>query len=155
MVRYTEEERHSLGSLDGMRIRTADAEVTFDRDLDRWVAPDFAGRGVPAAMVDELLATVTGTRAPELELRPYPQELEVALIMMSGFGGGPLDTVRIARDPDTGNWAFENGDHVLRIFPASMQLRLLAEDYGLQPPPPPSAAPGTSSSDPPTATPTR
>ncbi|MHC5022990.1 MAG: DUF4340 domain-containing protein [Planctomycetota bacterium] len=119
-----------------VRILTDEEQLDFERDLDRWIAPDLAGRDVETPLVESLLATVTATRAPELEIKPYPYELQVAIVTLFGFDGGPLDTIRIARDPDTGQWALENGDNVLRVFPASLQPRLTSADYGLRPPAP-------------------
>ena len=34
----------------------------------------------------------------------------------------------------TGEWALENGDDVLRIFPESMRIRLTPPDFGLSAP---------------------
>ena len=55
------------------------------------------------------------------------------MVTLFGFDTRPLDTIRIARDPETGKWALENGDNVLRVFPASLQPRLTSADYGLLP----------------------
>ena len=45
-----------------------------------------------------------------------PVDLEQALVILYGFDGQPLDTIRIIREPEGGRWALENGDDVLRIF---------------------------------------
>jgi hypothetical protein len=112
-------------------IRGARGEVRLERDLERWFAPDHGGVEVSADLVAELLEQLTNLRAPEGTIQPFPREPEVATITMHGFDTRPLDTVRIAQDSQTGKWALENGDHVLRVFPASMRLRLTASDFGL------------------------
>ena len=103
------------------------------RDLDQWRAPAFAVN-VPAESVNELLQQLTTLRATEVIIKDYPYELEVATVTMRGFDNKPIDTVRIAREADTGRWALENGDNVLRIFPESLHLLLTPSDFGLQPP---------------------
>ena len=55
----------------------------------------------------------------------------MATITLHGFDAMPMDTVRIARDPQTRKWAIENGDDVLRIFPETLSLRLRPGDFGL------------------------
>jgi hypothetical protein len=66
-----------------------------------------------------------------VELQGYPRELEVATITLRGFDQRPRDTVRIVEDPANGEWALENGDDVLRVFPASFKPALRAADFGL------------------------
>ena len=61
----------------------------------------------------------------------YPRDSQVATITMYGFDARPLDTVRVARDPETGAWALDNGDDVLRIFPAETTIPLTPDDFGL------------------------
>lgn len=116
-------------------IRTADGELRLERDLDRWRAPAFSTE-VPAASVNELLEQLTSLQAAQITIREYPQDLQVATITMRGFDNRPIDTVRIAREKDTGRWALENGDNVLRVFAQSLQLRLTPGDFGLQSPAP-------------------
>jgi hypothetical protein len=50
---------------------------------------------------------------------------------MHGFDARPLDTVRVARDPETGRWALDNGDDVLRMFPAETPIPMTPADFGL------------------------
>ena len=76
---------------------------------------------------------MTNLKAPDILIKPYQSELQVAMITFIGFDSRPMDTVRIAKDPDTMKWAFENGDNVLRIFPSSFEMRLTPEDYGIVP----------------------
>ena len=115
-------------------IRGRQGELRLVRDLDQWRAPAFAA-DVPAESVNELLQQLTTLRASQLKIEDYPYELEVATITMRGFDNKPIDTVRIAREADTGRWVLENGDNVWRIFPESLHLLLTASDFGLQPPP--------------------
>ena len=112
-------------------IRGSQGELRLERDLERWFAPDHGGAEVPAGMVTELLEQLTNLRAPEVKIQPFPRELEVATITMHGFDARPIDTIRIAQDSQTGQWALENGDDVLRLFPASMRLRLTPSDFGI------------------------
>ena len=89
--------------------------------------------------VDELLSALTEARAQQIELRPWPRELEVATITMLGFDARPLDTVRIAQlqgaagdsGGGSGGWILENGDNVLRIHSAALSLPLTPEAFGL------------------------
>ncbi len=115
-------------------IRSGQSELRLVRDLDQWQAPAFSA-DVPAESVNELLQQLTTLRASQIIFKDYPFELEVATITMRGFDNKPIDTVRIAREADTGRWALENGDNVLRIFAESLHLLLTASDFGLQPPP--------------------
>lgn len=112
-------------------IRSGETELVFERDLDKWTSPSHGNAPVSPAQVEELLRQLTELRAPAVSVEPYPMDRQVAMVSFSGFGGKPLDTVRIVKDPDSGNWGFENGDNVLRLFPASMKLRLAPADYGL------------------------
>jgi len=105
----------------------------LERDIDKWIAPDYDGMEVPPAYVGQLLTNLCELRAPDVMQSPYPRDLHVATITLIGFDGRPLDTVRIARETEEHgrNWAFENGDNVLRIYPESLKLRLTPGDYGL------------------------
>lgn len=112
-------------------IRRPDGELTLQRDLDRWNTPD--GTAVGPQVVGSFLSRLTEERAMGVEIAPYPAEHEVAQVTLYGFGGRPLDTVRVVRFPDSGQWAMENGDGVLRLFPAEAQLPLAPADFGLTP----------------------
>lgn len=113
-------------------IRNQQDEFRLERDLERWIAPDFGRMQVAAHRVENLLQQLTQLRASGVEFKPYPHELEVAIVILYGYDGRALDTVRIARDPDTGLWAMENGDNVLRIFPESLQPALTPAEFGLR-----------------------
>ncbi len=115
-------------------IQDQSGGFTLERDLERWIAPDHGKFEPPVPYVQTLLTQLTELRAPRIEIREYPFEQEIAIVTLYGFDQRPLDTIRIARDPNSGEWAFENGDNVLRIFPASLQPRLTTEDYGLPTP---------------------
>jgi hypothetical protein len=112
-------------------IRTAESELVLQRDFEKWRATSHDGREISAALVEELLRQMTELRAPRVSIEPYPLEKQFATITFAGFGDKPLDTVRIVKDEATGQWGLENGDNVLRVFPASMKLRLAPADYGL------------------------
>jgi len=118
-----------------IRINGPGGEFRLQRDLERWIAPDHGDRDVPPEIVDDLLSALTQARAQQVELRPYPRELEVATITMLGFDARPLDTVRIGQLPGTndqpGAWILENGDNVLRIHSTELSLPLTPEAFGL------------------------
>jgi hypothetical protein len=117
----------------GIEIQTADEALSIERDFDGWQA--YLGQDDPVEIardpVEQLMKQLTSSRAGEILLTPFPLELQHAIVILYGFDGSPIDTIRIARDPDGGNWALENGDDVLRIFPASFELPLRAVDFGL------------------------
>mgnify|MGYP001999845730 CR=1 FL=1 len=116
-----------------IEIDAGDGVFRLERSLDRWIAPGFDGQDVPVDRVEELLQSITSLRATEVEIRDgYPSELERARITLFGFDGAPLDTVRLLREePDSGRWAMENGDNVLRVHPEFLVLHLSPVDYGL------------------------
>ena len=103
------------------------ARIRLERDLDRWtISVDDAAPGeVDASTVDSLLELLSQTRSNELQVRPFPTSLEVATIVLQGFDGRPIDAIRIAREPDQGRWALENGDGVLRLLPSSARIPFL------------------------------
>lgn len=113
-----------------VEIRGKEGSIELVRALDQWtVAPiegGQAGAALPAqgAVVEALLATLTKARATELSFSGFPAELEVATILLFGFDGKPLDIVRVARDPKTSRWGFENGDGALRVHPAATDVPL-------------------------------
>jgi hypothetical protein len=123
-----------------LEIRRGDAAFRIRRELDGFVAESLDERGevvdaVPcdAALANALLDALLETRAPEISITPFPAELSEALVILEDISGRPLDTVRVAREPDRGRWALENGDDVLRIFPESFTLDLDPAAYGLVP----------------------
>ena len=125
--------RADVGSLE---VRPTDAsDFTLSRDFDRWTlefTDDERGSvDVPRQAVESLLGQLTSARASEIEFLDYPSELEYAVVILFGLDGLPLDTVRVIRDPNDGRWALENGDGVLRIFPASLQPALRPPDFGV------------------------
>ena len=112
-------------------IRGPGGEFRLVRDLDRWSAPQY-GVEVPRQLVQDLLEQLTALRAAEIEFRPHPHEMEVATVTLYGFDATPLDTVRIAREADSGRWSLENGDDVLRFYPKNLQIRITPSDFDLQ-----------------------
>ena len=124
-----------------IEIRRDGGAFRLRRELDGFVAEslDASGEVVDAIACDPeranaLLEALTGTRAPEISITPFPAELSEALVILEDVSGRPLDTVRVAREPDRGRWALENGDDVLRIFPESFTLELDPTAYGLPSP---------------------
>jgi hypothetical protein len=115
-----------------VRIAGTHGEIRFERDLERWIAPDHNRREVAAAVVADLLSKLTEVRAPAIEIREYPRELEKAVVTLYGFDGRPIDTIRIAYHEKSGQWALENGDNVLRVFTRGLQIPLSHEEYGLR-----------------------
>ncbi|TVQ55178.1 MAG: DUF4340 domain-containing protein [Phycisphaerales bacterium] len=118
---------------DVRRLRIDGPEGVFhlERALNRWIAPDHDDRRVSTEDVEELLEHLTTLRAPELVVNEYPQELHVASITLFGFDRRPLDTVRVAYDPDIQRWAFENGDNILRVQGPGFGIKLTPEEFGL------------------------
>ena len=79
-----------------------------------------------------MLYQLTELHPAEIAIQPYPHDLEVATITFLGYDRKPIDTVRIAKDPDSGRWILENGDDVLRLFSESMvHINLTPLDFGL------------------------
>jgi len=115
-----------------IRITRPDGELVLERDLERWIAPAYDELEVPYETVENLLRIIATMPAPTVEVKPYPQDLEVAVITLFGYDGRARDTVRLAREPEDGRWALENGDNVLRVFPQSMAVPLTAEDFALE-----------------------
>lgn len=114
-------------------VRTNEAELKLQRDLEQWHAMTEArAREVNAAHVQELLDQLTQLRASGVEFIEYPRELEVAIITLHGFDGRAIDTVRVLHDEQTGRWGMENGDNVLRVYPAGLKLRLTAADFEME-----------------------
>jgi hypothetical protein len=112
-------------------IRTIGGELKLERNLEQWNAPEIDNTEVNAAYVQELLDQLTKLRAPAVDFREYPRELDIATITLHGYDGKAIDTVRIANDPTTSRWILENGDNVLRLFPAGLKMRMAPADFGL------------------------
>ena len=101
--------------------------LRLERDLDRWTAGVDGGPAEPidTESVQGLLDLLSQTRSTDLQVQAFPSSLEVATVILHGFDGRPLDAIRIAREPDQGRWALENGDGVLRLFPSGTKIPLL------------------------------
>lgn len=130
----------AAGDVAAIEVRTAEETFRIRRELDGFVAERLGAGGaveestpLERARAESLLEKLTAARAPEIAVSAFPQELLAGLAILEGFGGRPLDAVRIARDPETGRWALDNGDDVLRVFPPSFEPRLRGADYGLTP----------------------
>lgn len=123
-----------------VEVRTDGETFRLRRTLEGFIAERLGDDGevaieVPAnrEAAESLLRSLCLARAPEIAIQPFPHEIGVAVAILHGFDGAPLDAVRIAREPASGRWALENGDAVLRIFPASLALPLAGRDHGLPP----------------------
>ena len=119
-----------------IRIRTMGWDLLLERSLGQW--REHGGGEVVSSAVERLLTGLLATRAVEVALHEtYPQELEVAVVTLIDADGGPLDTVRLLREPlppeAHGRWALENGDRVLRILPEGVDLPVQPVDFGLTP----------------------
>jgi hypothetical protein len=119
-----------------IRIRTMGRDLLLERSLDQWREQE--GGEVASSAVERLLTGLLATRAVEVALHEtYPQELEIAVVTLIDADGGPLDTVRLLREPlppeALGRWALENGDRVLRILPEGLDLPVQPVDFGLTP----------------------
>ena len=119
-----------------IRIRTMGWDLLLERSLGQW--REHGGGEVVSSAVERLLTGLLATRAVEVALHEtYPQELEVAVVTLIDADGGPLDTVRLLREPlppeALGRWALENGDRVLRILPEGVDLPVQPVDFGLTP----------------------
>jgi len=118
--------------VEGLRIDGPAGTFDLARDLQQWIAPDHGGRVVDTVRVESLLDQLTNLRAPAVTIAPYPRDMHVATVTLLGAGGGAVDTVRILRDPANGNWALENGDGALRIFPPALDPPLTPAEFGLR-----------------------
>jgi hypothetical protein len=119
-----------------VRIDGPGGDFTLERDLERWIAPDFENVEIENAAVNRLLELLTRVHAPSVVIEPFPRRSSVARITLFGYGRNPLDTVQIARvpgaTPDEDQWILENGDGVLRVFSARLDPPLAPKDYGLE-----------------------
>ena len=118
-----------------VEIRTDSENLTLTREFDGWVGA--LDEDQPVAIEREAVETLQGqlteARSGEIVLSRFPEDLQHAIVILYGFDGRPLDTVRIAHEPQSGSWALENGDDVLRVFPATFELTLRASDFGVSP----------------------
>lgn len=103
-------------------IRSNGKEVKIQRQLEQWLNEN----GVPVNPedVEALLKWVLDSKPPRVVIAQYPRDVELATITLEGYDLLPLDTVRIARDPDRDGLILENGDNVLRLHPADSLLLL-------------------------------
>jgi hypothetical protein len=114
-------------------VRSGDDEMRIQRDLEVWSSkPD--DRPIEPQFIGDLLRLIMELRPQSIKLDAYPADQEIGTITLLGFDLRPLDTVRIARDLETGRYILENGDGVLRYFPESVTMRLTPRDFGLESP---------------------
>lgn len=110
---------------------TQPTELKLERDLEKWRAPEHGNAEVNAEQVQTLLDQLCTLRAPEVQFKDFPRELQIATITLYGFDQRALDTIRIAQEKNSPSTALENGDNVLRVFPQGLKLQLAPADYGL------------------------
>lgn len=116
-----------------IEIRGPDGTFELERELDRWTA---SLEGAPAIACppegpQRLLSLLCAERATEIAIAEFPTDRLVATVILFGFDRKPLDVVRVARDPRTGKWGFENGDGVLRIHPPTANPPIDARGVGM------------------------
>ena len=102
----------------------------LDRTLDAWTITVPGGQPAPAdaERVRRLLAQLCEGRAPAVAFQRMPDALRVGEFAVIGAGDAPLARIRVAREPE-GQWALDNDDGVLRVFPAGFGLALDAGAY--------------------------
>jgi hypothetical protein len=118
-------------------IQGRDDELRLELDLDQWKVASMGGRAADARAVNDLLRQLTSLRPEQIARDAFPVSDQVAVVSFFGRDGRPLDTVRIAREAVSasggggGRWILENGDEILRYYPATVTFRLTARDLGL------------------------
>lgn len=115
-----------------IRIVALDHDIVLERQLESWIAPDLDNAPVNQDAVGRLLAALTDARATALEFADFPHDASIGHVTFYGFDGRPVDTVRLARDPASGRWIFDNGETVQRYFPGSLDLPLTPDEFGLR-----------------------
>ena len=98
-------DRADVGAIE---IQRADGAFRLVRDFEGWRAEMIGEDGEPTDVIDaprgaveQLLEQLTVARAGALELG-YPRALEVAVVILFDYDDRPIDTVRIAREPNAG-----------------------------------------------------
>lgn len=111
------------------------AELRLERNLETWHmkggSTDEPDHKINPTHVQVLLDQLTTLRAVSVQIvEQYPRELEVATITLHGFDGKAIDTVRVIREKETQRWGMENGDNVIRWYPASLEMKLTSAAFG-------------------------
>lgn len=122
----------------GIEIASGMRRISLRRESDGWSSTvgeqgggDSQAGTVERDRVDGLLKALSETRAQAIELAAFPSAESIATVTLLGFGGEPLDTVRIARREADSKWILENGDGVLRLH-GSIELPLTADELGFR-----------------------
>jgi hypothetical protein len=105
---------------------------TLERSLDAWtIRPRDFAQPVPAnaEAVRKLLAQLCEARAPAVAFQPMPDALRLGEFVLTAADGTVLARIRVAREPE-GQWALDNEDGVLRVFPAGSGIATEAPAYG-------------------------
>ena len=109
-----------------------EAAWTLERTLDAWsIQPREFAQPVAAnaEAVRKLLAQLCESRAPAVAFQAMPDALRLGEFVMTGADGAILARIRVAREPE-GQWALDNADGVLRVFPAGTGIATEAAAYG-------------------------
>ena len=110
-------------------IRFPDDELRLERNLERWIATEY-GAQATTEIVDSFLDLLMRRRAPVVEIaRTF--RTDGPSITLYGFGGRPLDTVRVGSHPTRRGLVLENGDSVLRIFEPDVVMPITVADFGI------------------------
>jgi hypothetical protein len=119
-----------------IRVKGPEGEFIVERDLDQWRALDGDGAELPArpepGAVEEFLLRLTAARASSVSLRPIPPEMLLGQIDLLGFDGGLLAAIEVSADDSRSHFAFDAGDGVARVFPASAAPGLTKAALGLR-----------------------
>jgi len=110
---------------------TAEEEFTLMRDREdptRWVALDAADAAVSPVSVNQLFELLTVARAVDVQDGEFPFDRRVGQIMLFDYNDEALSAAQIARLED-GRWVVFSDDHVLRIFPRSMEIHFTLAGY--------------------------
>ena len=102
----------------------------LERALDGWtiaVGKDTAGPA-DGERARRLLAQLCEARAPAVAFQRMPDALRLGEFRLYGAGGKEIAVVRVAREPE-GQWALDNEDGVLRVFPAGFELATEPRPY--------------------------
>lgn len=109
-------------------------EFTIVRDPEdptQWLSVEQPNAEVSAAVVNTLLSHLTALRATDAVLGEIPIDKKVATISLGRSTGEWIDTVLVGK-LDDGTWAMSNGDGVVRVYPAGLDLALTPEAFGLR-----------------------
>jgi hypothetical protein len=102
----------------------------LERALEGWTIAVGTDTAAPAdgERARRLLAQLCEARAPAVAFQRMPDALRLGEFRLYGAGGKEIAVVRVAREPE-GQWALDNEDGVLRVFPAGFELATEPRPY--------------------------